>query len=152
MRRKFQFSATMKNFFLSAAILLMLGLSVFAQQKPSNANQQIKSSAAYAEVLLRKAELQAEIESLLESYTEEFPKVKESRYEFGLLQKDIEKLSAQTDVSKLTQALGKLIVRRAELNTNLWVLQNRLGAEHPEVKRAQRKAAGFDSAVKEIMP
>lgn len=142
----------MKRLLLVTAIFLMLGLNALAQQKPSNASLPVKSSAAYAEVLLRKAELQSEVESLLESYTEEFPKVKESRYELGLLQKDFDKLLTQTDISKLTSALGKLLVRRAELNTDLWVLQTRFGAEHPEVKRARRKAEIFDSAVKEIMP
>lgn len=143
----------MKNFFFLTAFFLTFNLTIFAQQKPSNAySRQIKSSAAYAEILLRKAELQSEVESFLESYTEDFPKVKESRYELGLIQKDADKLLAQTDVSKLTQALGKLLVRRAELSTDLWTLQNRLGADHPEVKRARRKVESFDNAVKEIMP
>lgn len=134
-------------------LFFLLGLQASAQAKNvSNVTQSIKATPAYAEVILSKAELQSEVESLLDSYTEEYPKVKESRYELGLIQKDVEKLLSQTDVSKLTQALGKMIVRRAELNTNLWALQNRLGAEHPDVKRARRKAESFDIAVKEIMP
>lgn len=112
----------------------------------------MKSSAAYAELLLRRVELQSEVESLLESYTENFPKVRESRYELSLLQKDFDKLLTQTNSAKLTQALGKLLIKRAEVNTDLWVLQSRLSAEHPDVKRARRKAEIFDSAIKEIMP
>lgn len=134
-------------------IALTLGLSIFAQSKSSSpSNQAIKSSSAYAEILLRKTELDSEVESLLESYTEDFPKLKESRYELGLIQKDLDKILAQTDVSKLTLALGKMLVRRATLNTNLWALQTKYGAEHPEVKRAKRKVLSFDNAVKEIMP
>jgi uncharacterized protein involved in exopolysaccharide biosynthesis len=145
----------MNKFWINSIYIILLlpviyyGQTAKSGQRPPAA---AKSSPAYAEVLLRKVELQAEVESLLETYTEDFPKVKEQRYELGLIQKDIEKLLNQTDTSKLTQALGKLLVRRAELNTNLWVLQNRLGAEHPEVKRARRKVEGFDAAVTEIMP
>lgn len=149
----------MRNFFRIFSVLSLIIFALICSQNVAGQTaagkaraESVKFSPAYAEVLLRRAELQSEIESLLESYTEDYPKVKESRYELGLLQKDFDKLLAQTDVSKLTQALGKLIVRRAELNTTLWALQSRLGAEHPEVKRARRKAEFFDNAVKEIMP
>lgn len=136
-----------------------LALPVLAQQtkldagtKSVSSNQSIKSSPAYAEILLRKTELDADVESLLESYTEDFPKLKESRYELSLIQKDLDKLLTQTDASKLTLALGKLLVRRASLNTDLWALQSKYGAEHPEVKRAKRKVLSFDNAIKEILP
>lgn len=143
----------MKRLFFVSVIFLTLSLSVFAQSKSlSPSNQAVKSSPAYAEVLLRKTELDSEVESLLESYTEDFPKLKESRYELSLIQKDLDKVLTQTDVSKLTLALGKLLVRRAELNTDLWALQTKYGTEHPEVKRAKRKVLSFDNAVKEIMP
>lgn len=119
-------------------------------QKPT-ANA-AKSSAAYAEVLLRKTELTAELEELLISYTEEFPKVKNLRYEISLLQKDLDKLSAVTDVSRLSTALGKLIVRRTELQVDVWVLQKQYSDEHPDVKRAKRKVEIYEQAIKEILP
>lgn len=144
---------------LFSAFNLLLFFLVCAQNTSGQGNtgksrylEAIKSSSAYAELLLRKTELDSEAESLLASYTEDYPKVKESRYELGLIQRDFEKILMQTDTSKLTLALGKLLVRRAELNTTLWVLQSRYGANHPEVKRAVRKVASFDNAVKEIMP
>lgn len=132
-------------------LVLTLGSSVFSQQK-NISSQAIKSSPAYAEVLLRKTEVESTVDSLSDSYTADFPKVKESRYELGLIQKDLDKILAQTDATKLTLALGKLLVRRAELNTDLWALQNKYDANHPEVKRAARKVLSFDNAVKEIMP
>ncbi len=119
-------------------------------QKPT-ANA-AKSSPAYAEVLLRKTELTAELEELLISYTEEFPKVKNLRYEISLLQKDLDKLSAVTDVSRLSTALGKLIVRRTELQVDVWVLQKQYSDEHPDVKRAKRKVEIYEQAIKEILP
>lgn len=143
----------MKNLLFILLTISALSLSAFAQTKNSAATiQSVKSSAAYAELLLRKTELDSEMESLLITYTAEFPKVKESKYELELIQKDLEKILTQTDASKLTLALGKMLVKRITFKTDLWILQSRLGAEHPDVKRAQRKVLTFDNAIKEIMP
>lgn len=143
----------MKKLFLIFVFVFVAFLNIPAQTKSASPNSQIiKSSAAYAEVLLRKAELKAEVESLLESYTEDYPKLKESRHELMVLQKDLDKMLAQKDASMMSQPLGKLIVKRASLDTDLWVLQNKYGAEHPEVKRARRKLESFNEAIQEIMP
>jgi uncharacterized protein involved in exopolysaccharide biosynthesis len=137
---------------------LMLGGVCYSQQKlqtppPSSpkSNQAAKASPAYAEILLRKTELESDLESLLISYTEDYPKVKENRFELSLLQKDLQTLLAQTDAAKLSLALGKLMVRRAQLATDLWTLQKQYGDEHPEVKRAKRKVLSFENAIKEIL-
>ncbi len=115
-------------------------------------SQNIKSSPAYAEVILRKTELMSDLESMLVEYTEDYPKVKESRYETGLLQKELDKILAvnTADSGKLTAALGKLIVRKCELETDLWSLQKQFNDEHPDVKRAKRKVEIFDAAIKDI--
>ena len=134
-------------------LILTFGAFVFAQQTAKPANiQAVKSSPAYAEILLRKTELESDVESLLTSYTEDFPKIKESRFELNLIQKDLQTLLTQTDASKLSLALGKLMTRRAELATNLWNLQRQYGDDHPEVKRAKKKVLSFDNAIKEILP
>lgn len=112
-----------------------------------------KTSPAYAEVLLRKTELLSELESLLVEYTEDYPKVKDLRYETGLLQKELDKLSAvnPAEASKLSAALGKLMVRKCELETDLWNLQKELNDQHPNVKRAKRKLEIFEIAIKDIL-
>lgn len=119
-----------------------------ATQPVSN---QVKSSPAYAEVLLRKVELESDLESLLVSYKEDFPKVKEVKFELSLINKDLQSLLGQSDASKLTLALGKLMVRKDELETDFWALQAKYGDEHPDVKRAKRKALSFQTAIKEIL-
>ena len=122
--------------------------STAVQQSNSN-----KSSPAYAEVLLRKTELLSELESLLVEYTEEYPKVKELRFETAALQKELDKLLAPgpAESSKLSAALGKLMVRKCELETDLWSLQKNFNDQHPDVKRAKRKMEIFESAIKEIL-
>jgi hypothetical protein len=145
---------------IAAAIFLAANFS-FAQtavktkvapvtEKPGA--QPVKSSAAYAEVLLRKTELSAELENFLVDYTEDFPKVKELRFEVGLLQKDLEKLLGAADASRMSGPLGRLLVRRAELATDLWNLQAQYNDDHPDVKRAKRKVEIFEKAIREILP
>ena len=138
------------------SVIFVVSADVSAQttrtitQKPTvNA---AKSSPAYAEILLRKTELSAELENLLLDYTEEFPKVKELRVELGLLQKDLDKVLATSDTSKLSLALGKLIVRKVQLQVDVWNLQRQYSDEHPEVKRAKKKVEIYEQAIKEILP
>lgn len=116
--------------------------------------QAIKFSPAYAELLLRQTEREAQLEEFLLDYTDEFPKVKELRFELDLLQKQMEKVSAvsASDAPKLSLALGKLLVRKTELEVDFWNLVKQYNADHPEVKRAKRKIEVYEKAVKEILP
>ncbi|MDQ3221481.1 MAG: hypothetical protein M3Q26_12185 [Acidobacteriota bacterium] len=112
-----------------------------------------KSTAAYAELLLRKTELQADLESLILEYTEEYPKVKEIRFTLGLIQKESDRMFSVkfSDASKFTLALGKLIVRKIELEIDLWGLLKNYNDGHPDVKRAKRKVEIYESAIREIL-
>ena len=55
------------------------------------------------------------------------------------------------DSSKLTLALGKLMLRSIEIETDLWNLQKNYKEEHPDVRRAKRKLEIYDSAIDEIL-
>jgi len=116
--------------------------------------QAVKFSPAYAELLLRKTEREAQLEEFLLDYTDEFPKVKEIKFELDLLQKQMEKVLAigASDAPKLSLALGKLVVRKTELEVDYWNLLKQYNADHPEVKRAKRKIEVYEKAVKEILP
>ena len=142
-----------------AAILLVTATFSFAQNtvKPETQTQKevgpVRSSAAYAEVLLRKIELQADLESFTNDYTEQNPKIIDIRFELVILTKDIDRLFAvrPTETTKLTEALGKMVVRRAFLATDLNRMLRTLNADHPEVKRLKRKVEIFATAIKEIL-
>lgn len=132
----------------------------FAQtRKPADASlkpnlQATKNSPAYAEILLRKVEIETSLEDLLESYTEEFPKVKELRFQLEVADRIMERILAvnPSEAVKLSPALGKLLVRKIDLETDLWNLRKQYNDEHPQVKRAKRRLAVFDKAIKEILP
>lgn len=113
----------------------------------------IRASAAYAEVLVRKTELLSELESFLPDYTEDNPKVIDARFEIGILTREIDRIYAvrPSETGKLTLALGKLLVRRAALETDLQRLLRNYSKDHPEVKRTKRRVEIFDSAIKQIL-
>lgn len=138
-----------------ACVAAALGQSSSAN-KPEPAKPAVSgaaASAAYAELLLRKTELQSDLESLILEYTEEFPKVLEIRLVLLLLDRDIARLSRVKpgDSGKLTVALGKLIVRKIELETDVWKLQRNYKDEHPDVKRAKRRVEIYEAAISEIL-
>lgn len=112
-----------------------------------------RSSAAYAELLLKKTELQSELESLILEYTEDFPKVKVIRHTLALIDRDIGRISKlkPDESSKLTLALGKLMVRRIELESDVWNLQKTYQDEHPDVKRAKRRVEIYENAIGEVL-
>jgi hypothetical protein len=135
--------------------LLILSAAGFAvsQTKAAAVSSPQFSSGAYAEILLRRTEIEAELESLLGEYTEEYPKVKELRFELGSLKRESERLTAvkPADSQKLTVALGKLMVRKCELETKLWSLQNQFKDGHPDVRRAKKKVEIFENAITQIL-
>jgi len=147
---------------LALFLFLFLSTALFAQSQTKSStvapktivSQQIKFTPAYAEILLRLTEREAQLEEFLLDYTDEFPKVKEIKFELTLLQKQMSKISAvnASDAPKLSLALGRLLVRKTELDVDLWNLLRQYNAEHPEVKRAKRKVEVYEKAIKEILP
>ncbi len=146
---------------LLLTLILSSSLLVNAQTKTKTASvktptltaQAVKSSPAFAEILLRKTELAAELENYLTDYTDEFPKVKELRFELDLLTKEMNRILSvnSTDAAKLTLALGKLMLRKIELERDVWNLRKQYNDEHPDVKQAKRKVEVFEAAIREIL-
>lgn len=153
----------MRNIILSTFISLSLFSGIAAAQKekavvpqPSptaGPAENVRSSPAFAEILLRRTEFEAEVESLILEYTDEFPKVKELRQGILLLNKESDRLFKvkPEKADSLTLALGKLMVRKVEAEVDLWRLQQSYADGHPDVKRARRKLEIFEKAIKEIL-
>lgn len=127
--------------------------SIKKEVTPASELQTFRASPAYAEILLRKTELSSNLESLILEYTEEFPKVKELRHTMALLDRETLRLAKvkSAEVGKLTLALGKLILRKVELEVEVWGLQRNYKDEHPDVKRAVRKVEIYETAIGEIL-
>jgi len=149
---------------IAGSFLFLAGLaSVVSAQAPGKQpkptptpkieSNYIRSSAAFAEVLLRETELKAEVEGLLLDYTEDYPKIKEIRSELGLLSSESDRLLAVKpgDAGKLTEALGKLILGKVANQSKLIQLRLQYADEHPGVKRQRRKVEVYEAAIKQIL-
>ena len=128
--------------------------SVSNKSASSQTTSAVKSSPAYAEILLQKVTLEAELAELTETYTETHPKVVETRFRLNIIEQAMNKILAvkPSDSSKLTLALGKIILQRVEFEAELEDLRKKYNDQHPDVKRAKRKVDIFDNAIKEILP
>lgn len=153
----------LRKIILSTVSMFLFSFGCFAQSDAKNKVVQIsskpisaavKSSPTYAELLLRKTERESELEEFAIDYTDEYPKVKEIKFELNLISREIDKLLAVSaaDAGKLTLALGKLIVRKTELETDLWNLSRQYKGDHLEVRRARRKLDVYEKAIREILP
>lgn len=140
----------MKTKLLFATIAIITFSTFVCAQKFS---QDVKSSATFAEIILRQADLESDLGELLVNYTNEHPKVQETQYELKILKNDLSYIAKfkGTQTNFLTEALGKLLVRRAQISTDYWVMQNRFSDEHPNTKKAKRKLVVFNNAIKKIL-
>ncbi len=141
------------SFWLWLAAILIVPAVLSGQQTTAGEAGPIRSSAAYSEILLRKTDIAADLESLSVDYTEANPRIIDLRFELAALDKSLEKVFAVrvTETGKLTLALGKLIVRKATLETDLARLSRSYNKEHPEVKRAKRKVEIFEAAINDVL-
>lgn len=138
---------------LALVLLFVASVNALAQTKVSVPDA-ARASQAYAEVLLRKTELSAELESLAADYTDESPKIKDLKYEVAALDKAMQRIATVKagEAGKLTLALGKLLVKRASLDAELNRLSRNYSAEQTEVKRVKKKVEVYDNAIREILP
>ncbi len=139
-------------------LVMVLAGAVIAQDKgrPSGSPEtinSIKGSPAFAEVLLRRADLRSDLESFLPDYTEQNPKIIDIRFELAELDKALDRLYSvkPTELSKLTLALGKMLVRKAGLETDLARVKRSYNDDHPDVRRLKRRLEAYDAAIKEIL-
>jgi hypothetical protein len=137
-------------------VLLVSFASSQVVEKPISPSEAgpIRSSAAYAEIVMRRIELQADLESFIPDYTDTNPKILDLRFELGALDKALEKVYAikPSETGKLTLALGKMMVKRAMLETDLARLLRTYTNEQKEVKRAKRRVEIYDAAIRDILP
>jgi len=120
---------------------------------PTSTVQTAKATAAYAEIALKRTDVEAELESLLIDYTDDFPKVKELKYALTRVDAEAARLLSikAADRDRATAALGKLMVRKVEAEIDLWKVQQDYADAHPDVKRAKKKVEIFEKAIKEIL-
>jgi hypothetical protein len=142
----------MKKITLLLLIVAASAIAAFAQS--STADQaMIKGTPAYAEALLRKTELLADLEAFTPDYTESNPKMLELRAELGSIDKSLARILAvkPAEAGRLTEALGRMMVKKAALEADLSHLSRQYNKDYPDVKRAQRRVDLYESAINDIL-
>jgi len=136
-------------------ILVVVAASAIATFSQASAEDQsaVKGTAAYAEVLLRKTELLADLEAFTPDYTEANPKMLELRAELASIDKSMTRILAvkPAQTTRLTEALGRMMVEKAALEADLLHLSRQYNKDYPDVKRAQRRVDLYESAISDIL-
>lgn len=150
------------KFIFSATFLLIFSLSIFAQtddNKPkldysTPTSKAIKSSPAYATLILHRTNVRAGLEEMLVTYTEDFPKVVDARHEIDLVNFELSRLldTKVTDSCRLSDSLGQLMLKKTEIQMLIWNLRKKYNDDHPDVQRAKKKLEIYEKAVAEILP
>lgn len=156
-----QVTRIMKSIYL-VILSLLFSLAVSAQTNEkklkvdysTSTSKAIKSSPAYAELILRRTGIKADLEEMLISYTEDFPKVKDARAEIDLINFELSRLldTKVADSCRLSESLGKLMMKKIDIELELKVLSQKYNADHPNVLRTKRKLEVYDKAIIEILP
>jgi hypothetical protein len=135
------------------AAVIAMPIACLGQPASSSGSSSVRSSAAYSEILLRKTEIQADLEAFSGGYTDVNPRIIDLRAELSSIDTSLERLYKvkPTDSGKLTLALGKLIIKKAVLDTEFSRLARSYAKDHPLVKRAIRRVELFEAAIKEIL-
>lgn len=149
----------LKRYSFTTLFILVVSACCFAQAETAGKNKTTanpptyRSSPAYAELLLKRTEMMAELEAVLLEYTEDYPRVRDIRHALTLIERETTRLNnvKAADHSRLTLALGKLINRKIELELELWILQKNYKDDHPDVKRAKRRVEIYETAIAEVM-
>jgi uncharacterized protein involved in exopolysaccharide biosynthesis len=143
----------MKSYVFALSAILATGNTFSHAQSPIDAPPHVRASAAYSEVLLRRTEVRADLADAEASYTETHPKLFELRAEMQAIDRAAERLInvPAADVGKLTFGLGRLLVRKAALESDLARLRRNYNKEHPEVLRSVRRIQVFENAIAEVL-
>ncbi|HEX7955779.1 MAG TPA: hypothetical protein VF508_02495 [Pyrinomonadaceae bacterium] len=120
--------------------------AVCASQSAGDAPRDPKDTPAYAVLVIRKAEVEAELEVLSSMFTGTHPDVRSKRFELDALGFELEEMRATelSRVPKLSETYGRLVVRKAAVGAGLNELPRGFTPGHPEVskKRAELLALG----------
>ena len=134
--------------------LIFAASAVAAFAQGSQADQTvIRGTPAYAEVLLRKTELLADLEAFTPDYTEANPKILELRAELASIDRSLTRILSvkPAETGRLTEALGRMMVKKAALEADLSHLSRQYNKDYPDVKRAQRRVDLYESAINDIL-
>ena len=150
-----------------AFIFVFQTILVFAQQKPTPQTQtnvtapiktlgrklDVRTTPAYAELIMKRTEIAADLDVLLPDYTEESPEVREKRLNLQILDSALKRLENVTleQYLALTPAVGRMLARKLEAEAELKILSDIYTDEHPSVKKSKIRFKVFEAELKRLL-
>lgn len=127
--------------------------AVVAQKKAFDSEKDPKTTQAYSQLIQRKVEVQAALETLLSEYDSTWPAAKRLEFELGALKSEMKKMAEveESKVIKLTPGYGGLVLRRVSLATDIHILLEDEGPEWPTTKQKQRELELLDKEIEKVM-
>jgi uncharacterized protein involved in exopolysaccharide biosynthesis len=142
----------MKRFLLALALGIMLSSSAAYAQNISSSLEP-RTTPAYSTLIQRRVKVQAQLESLLEEYSSEWPQAKTFQFELDALKIEMKKMLEvpEEKVSNLTSGYGTLILRRVSLDAEIQSLLLEYSPNYPGLKEKQRELELLDQETRKIM-
>jgi hypothetical protein len=154
-------------FLFLALIFVFKTIEICAQQKPTPQTQtnvtapiktlgrklDVRTTPAYAELIMKRTEIAADLDVLLPDYTEESPEVREKRLNLQILDSALKRLENVTleQYLALTPAVGRMLARKLEAEAELKILSDIYTDEHPSVKKSKIRYKVFEAELKRLL-
>jgi len=143
----------MKHFLWCLALGFVVSSSAYAQTTAVNSETDPKTTPAYSMLIQRKVKVQAELETLLNQYTSEWPAAKRLRYELDAIEAEMNTMAETMapKIVRLTSGYGSLILRKISLTAELQALLQGYGSDWPEAKTRRKELNLLEGELQEIM-
>ncbi|HXQ70022.1 MAG TPA: hypothetical protein VN844_06025 [Pyrinomonadaceae bacterium] len=112
-----------------------------------------ETTPAYGVLVLRKAKVEAEVSALSEQVTNGHPSLDSKRFELRAIRREMEKMRAveTSHTSKLSSAVGNLILSKVALEVELNDLLLRLKPQHPDVTKKATELAALEREIENVL-
>jgi uncharacterized protein involved in exopolysaccharide biosynthesis len=112
-----------------------------------------EATPAYGALVLRKAKVEAELSKLSQELTNEHPSLDSKRFELRAIRREMAKMRAveTPHVSKLSSAVGNLILSKVALQVELNDLLVRLKPQHSDVTKKEFELATLAREIENVL-
>ena len=143
----------MKRIFAAIALLVLASFVTYAQDKPCECVSDVRTTAAYSMLILRKVAVEAALEKVLSENTSEHPSAKSKQIELDVLNNEMEKMSATeaSNLVKLSSGYGRLTLQKVKLASELQTLRLQYTSTHPDVKFKKVELKLLEDEIAKIM-
>jgi hypothetical protein len=144
----------MKSISILMVLTVVLAVTALASGRQSVVTlPDVKATPAYEMLIVRRAAIRAELVEQKETLTSHHPDVERTRYEFSLLDIEIEKMlaSERSQISKLSRVYGHLILRKIDLQVGEHDLRNQLTLTHPDLKKNRLELDAIQQEIDDLL-